>query len=545
MCVLCLDYSARYSAGVMAASDSLYLGFDFSTQQLKVIAITQSLHIFCEESVLFDRDLPQFKTKGGVHRSATNPLRVTAPPLMWVSALDLLLNKLQSSHFPFERVASLSGAGQQHGSVYWSEEGVSLLEKLNPSQTLSDNLAAAFAVDDSPVWMDSSTKEECRVLEAAAGGALSLSALTGSRGYERFTGNQILKIVKENSKISRISLVSSFGASLLLGSVAPIDLSDGSGMNLLNIKSKKWEDSLLLACRGEGLVKQLGEPVQSNSSLGEIHPYYQQRCGFTKKCRVVCFTGDNPSSLAGLPACPGDIVMSLGTSDTLFLSLTDPIPSLMGHVFVSPLDPACYMGLLCYKNASLARERIRDSCADGTWEKFDSLLSSTPPGNDGIIAMYFFEAEITPGLQGVYRFDGDGTPVTEISPAQEVRAVLEGQILAKLAHSSSLGYHASAGSRVIATGGASSNPHILQLIADVFNTQVFVVESTSNSACLGAAIRSLYAAETELTVTYPELVERAVKCSFAAKPRSDVVMIYKEMLERYRRLEEILLNSKV
>ena len=43
---------------------------------------------------------------------------------------------------------------------------------------------------DSPVWMDSSTSAECRKLEEAVGGAQRLADITGSRAYERFTGNQ-------------------------------------------------------------------------------------------------------------------------------------------------------------------------------------------------------------------------------------------------------------------------------------------------------------------------------------------------------------------
>ena len=38
--------------------------------------------------------------------------------------------------------------------------------------------------------MDSSTSAECRKLEEAVGGAQRLADITGSRAYERFTGNQ-------------------------------------------------------------------------------------------------------------------------------------------------------------------------------------------------------------------------------------------------------------------------------------------------------------------------------------------------------------------
>lgn len=65
----------------------------------------------------------------------------------------------------------------------------------------------------------------------------------------RFTGNQIAKIYQKRPEVyencERISLVSSFVASLFIGDYSPIDNSDGSGMNLLNIRSKDWDDHCL------------------------------------------------------------------------------------------------------------------------------------------------------------------------------------------------------------------------------------------------------------------------------------------------------------
>ena len=60
---------------------------------------------------------------------------------------------------------------------------------------------------------------------------------------------QIAKIHSERAEAyantERIALVSSFAASLFIGDYAPIDLSDGGGMNLLDLEKKDWSDQCL------------------------------------------------------------------------------------------------------------------------------------------------------------------------------------------------------------------------------------------------------------------------------------------------------------
>ena len=73
------------------------------------------------------------------------------------------------------------------------------------------------------------------------------------------------------------------------------------------------------------------------------------------------------------------------------------------------------------------------------------------------------DPEITPSGQGKVRCNGDDVQVESFSPEVEVRAVIEGQIMAKRFHAQSLGYTVSPSSRVLATGGASQNEHIRQV----------------------------------------------------------------------------------
>ena len=102
---------------------------------------------------------------------------------------------------------------------------------------------------DSPVWMDSSTGPECRELEAGVGGPLALARATGCVAQERLTGNQIRKVWKDKPEVwsntERVSLVSSFVCSLLVGDYVGVDLADASGMNLLDLRNKAWSQECL------------------------------------------------------------------------------------------------------------------------------------------------------------------------------------------------------------------------------------------------------------------------------------------------------------
>ena len=298
---------------------SYYLGFDSSTQGLKAIIIdAEKGQIVCSESVNFGKELPEYSCPDGVLQNE-NPFVKHANPLMWLDALDLVLEKLFKNNAPLEKISGISGCGQQHGSVYLKENFSEILEKMVTDKKLAEQIAPALSRKTSPVWMDSSTGEECREISEKIGARLQED--TGSPAIERFTGSQIRRFYKKNPEkfknTGNIALVSSFICSVLCGKIAPIDFGDGSGMNLLNLKTLEWDKEIMEATAPD-LFKKLPEVVPSNSVVGTLNPYFQ-KYGFGDKVKVSVWTGDNPASLIGTGAWqPGTAVISLGTSDTFF-----------------------------------------------------------------------------------------------------------------------------------------------------------------------------------------------------------------------------------
>ncbi|KAK9703863.1 FGGY family of carbohydrate kinase [Popillia japonica] len=321
----------------------------YSCVSLKAVIVDNDLRIIHQASVVFDTDLPEFRTHGGVVQSRMTPTIATVPTLLWVKSLDILMDRLLVAGVDFSKIAAISGTAQQHGSVYWQNGADDKLRHLDAGQFLHQQLSTYFSITNSPIWMDSSTTKECRELEESVGGPEELAKITGSRAYERFTGPQIAKIYQTKPELylntERISLISSFLCSLFLGKIAPIDVSDGSGMNLMDIKSKTWHQSLLNTVAPD-LAGKLGDIVPSYANLGPVCSYFTDRWTFNPECKIIAFTGDNPASLIGMGLTEGWIAVSLGTSDTLFLWLNEPKVVLEGHILCNPLNINSYMALL-------------------------------------------------------------------------------------------------------------------------------------------------------------------------------------------------------
>ena len=445
------------------------LGIDSSTQSIKALVYDSDAgRVVTTVSVNFGKELPEYNCPDGFLPN-DNVLVRQADPRLWVAGLEKVLEKLQAA-FDTSKIAAIGGDGQQHGSVYLSE----------PYCGGEGAPAPKFSRLVSPIWMDSSTGAEVAELNAKFP---DMAARTGSPAIERFTGPQIMKFAKDDpaawADTARVHLVSSFLCSLLAGEDAPIDIGDGAGMNLLNLKTMSW-DSEICAAGAPGLLDRLPKVALpgEKTALG-LAPYFA-KYGLRPGIPVVPFTGDNPASLVGTGADkPGVAVVSLGTSDVFFAAMDrfQVDPDGCGHVFGNP-SGGC-MSLACVKNGSLAREKVR-ALVGCDYAFFDEGAFAELPGAT-LRAFPYFEEEITPkhpatGIEAAFDWE-------KASAAEKVVSVIRGQVLNLFERTRWIG----AFDTIRVTGGASRSKGIRETIAEVFGAKVETLD-VPDSAALGGAI---------------------------------------------------------
>lgn len=166
----------------MASNSPLYIGFDLSTQQLKGLVVNSELKVEYVAKFDFDADSHGFPVKKGVLNNEAEH-EVFAPVALWLQALDSVLESLRKQGLDFSRVKGISGAGQQHGSVYWGQEAEQLLRSLDSSKSLEAQLEGAFSHPYSPNWQDSSTQKECDEFDEALGDPEHLAQASGSKAH--------------------------------------------------------------------------------------------------------------------------------------------------------------------------------------------------------------------------------------------------------------------------------------------------------------------------------------------------------------------------
>lgn len=336
---------------------------------------------------------------------------------------------------------------------------------------------------------------------------------------------------------ARISLVSSFLPSVFMGTWAPMDIGDVTGMNLWDIHDAKWSEELLELCAGgkEGvpaLREKLGEVrLDGGGSMGPVARYFVDKYGFSPDCQIVPFTGDNQGTICALPLRPMDAIVSLGTSSTFLMITPNYKPDPSYHFMNHPCTPGQYMFMLCYKNGGLAREKVRDKLSkpEGSdpWANFNKHVLDTPPldaateGDKAKLGLYFPLPEIVPNIKaGTWRYtsEADGSNLAaakgDWGAEKDARCIVESQALSMRLRSQKL-VDAPAGSglpaqprRIYLVGGGSLNPAIARVVGDVLGGAdgVYKLDVGGNACALGGAYKAVWALERRGAESFDELI---------------------------------------
>jgi xylulokinase len=200
--------------------------------------------------------------------------------------------------------------------------------------------------------------------------------------------------------------------------------------------------------------------------------------------------GDNAAAALGLGAGTGDVVVSIGTSGTVFAVTDRPVRDASGTVAGFADAAGGYLPLVATLNAA----RTLDAASDLLGVDHDGLghlALAAEPGAGGLVLHPYFEGERTPNLpDATARLTG----MTLASTTREnlARAAIEGMLCGLADGLDAVRRLDVAAERILLIGGAAQNAAVQAIAAQVFDVPVEVPEPGEYVAA-GAAVQAAWA----------------------------------------------------
>lgn len=435
---------------------TLVAGIDSSTQSCKVAI----------------RDL----ATGQVVRSgrASHPDGTEVDPQAWWKALRVALNDAGG----LDDVDALAIGGQQHGMVVLDREG--------------------RVIRDALLWNDTRSAQAATDL-IAEHGAEQLADRTGSVPVASFTSTK-LRWLRDHEptnaeRVAAVALPHDWLTWRLCGygpaDESPLgpdlealatDRSDASGTGYWNPVTGEYDRELLVSALGhDAILPRVHGPADAVAT--EIQ-------GYTSRALVVGpGAGDNAASALGVGAGQGAVVVSIGTSGTVFAVTDTPARDTSGTVAGFADASGLYLPLVATLNAA----RVLDSMArvlDVDHPALGDLALRAEPGSGGAVLVPYFEGERTPNLPEA---TASLTGLTLASATREnlARAAIEGLLCGLADGLEAITRHGVTPTRALLVGGAAQNPAVAAVAAQVLAVPVDVPEPAEYVA-MGAAVQAAW-----------------------------------------------------
>lgn len=401
------------------------------------------------------------------------------PADWWRAVCSTCTTVIQQSGVDPAEIAGVGLSGQMHGLVMLDEN----------QQVIRESI----------LWCDQRTGAECSQITRQVG-AQRLLEITANPALTGFTASKVLWVRNhepENfERCRKILLPKDYIRFMLTGEFAT-DVSDASGMQLLDVGKRCWSEEVLekLGVNPAWLAR----VVESVEITGRVTPTAAALTGLAAGTPVAGGAGDNAAAAVGMGVVvDGTAFTTIGTSGVVYAHTSQMKLDRLGrvHTFCSAVPgewhvmgvtQAAGLSLQWFRNQFCAEER-QAAAAQGVdpYDLMNAEAAQIRIGADKLLYLPYLMGERTPHLdpdcRGVfYGLSGAHTR------AHLIRAVMEGvtyslQDCVSILEEMGVGFET-----MLACGGGGRSPLWRGMLADMFGYPV-ETSTSSEAPALGAAI---------------------------------------------------------
>jgi xylulokinase len=401
------------------------------------------------------------------------------PEDWWKATCETIKQVIQKGGIDPAGIKGVGLSGQMHGAVLLGKDHKVLRKSI--------------------IWCDQRSFAECGQITSIIGKE-RLIEITANPALTGFTASKILWVRNNEpqifEKVSKILLPKDYIRFRLTGEFAT-EVSDASGMQLMDIPGRKWSDEVLAKLQiDKGM---LGKLYESQEVTGKVNKEASSITGLKEGTIVVGGAGDQAAGAIGNGIVkPGVVSSTIGTSGVVF-AFSENVsidPKGRVHTFCHAVPNTWHiMGVT--QGAGLSLKWFRDNfCIE---EKRTAELMHIDPymlmdkeaekvlaGCSGLIYLPYLMGERTPHLDPNAKGVFFGLSAKHEKPDM-VRAVMEGVVYSLkdcLEIIKEMGVNVS---EVRASGGGGKSPLWRQMQSDIFGTEITTINSSEGPA-LGVAL---------------------------------------------------------